>query len=110
MSEQNPDYWERVRAEAARLGTDGCSSITQVFQDCCFEHDIGYRTGADVDGNPLNRGQVDAAFRRCMQSHSKVGKASPIAAVRWVAVRAFGWRGWRKSREAEKRKADEVFT
>lgn len=97
----DPDYAAKVRKRALELGTDGCSSITQVYQLCCYEHDIAYRTAKDVEGNPLTRREADAAFRKCMQGKSKLGKASPVAAVRWVAVRAFGWWGWRKARKKD---------
>ena len=88
--EQDAEYWASVRARAAELGSDGCTGVTQAFHDCCFEHDVHYRTGMRLDGTPITRRAADAAFRRCIQSRSVFGKMSPMSWWRWLGVRVFG--------------------
>lgn len=80
-------YWERVRFRAKELGSDGCTIVSEYCHDCCLEHDIAYRTGRDVDGQPVTRNHADAEFRRCIQSRSKLKKCSPVSWFRWAFVR-----------------------
>ena len=82
--------WERVRAKAKELGSDGCTGVKDFHLDCCLLHDIYYRTGADLDGSPVSRREADAALRKCIQSRSALGKASPLAAIRWIGTRLLG--------------------
>lgn len=85
-------YWERVRDKAAELGTDGCTGATGAFRDCCLEHDIHYRLGTTLGGEPITRREADDRFRSCMMAHSALGFYSPMAWIRWAAVRCFGRR------------------
>lgn len=91
------DYRASVRHRAAELKADGCSgpALDAFYRDACLEHDIHYRTGRTLDGQPLTRAQADATFRRRMQAMSPVGVLSPMAWWRWVAVRLFGGSSWR---------------
>lgn len=92
-----PGHWERVRQRAAELNSDGCTWVADFFLDCCLEHDIAYRTGCDVDGNPTTRAETDARFRRCIQSRSKLGRFSPMSWWRWAGVRVLGRKLWHNS-------------
>ena len=84
--------WQKVRDQAAALGSDGCSGPTvEWYRDCCLQHDIIYRTGRDEEGQPVSRREADARFRRCMQQQSRLGRYSPVSWWRWLAVRALGW-------------------
>ena len=83
-------YWERVRDRAAELGADGCTGATNAFRDCCLEHDIFYRTGKTLDGRPITKAEADDRFRSCMMAHSVLGFYSPMAWIRWAAVKVFG--------------------
>lgn len=86
-------YWRAVRARAKQLRSDGCSfPATQAFQDCCCEHDIGYRTGRDLFGNQTTKAQDDERFKRCMQYNSRLGRFSLVAWVRYQIVRRFAQR------------------
>lgn len=85
-------YWRRVRQRAWELRSDGCTGVVDVYKDCCLEHDIAYRTGRTVEGAPVTRTEADAMFRRCMQRRSFLGVLSPMAWIRWGAVRLFGRR------------------
>lgn len=86
----NAMYWERVRFVAKNLNSDGCSWVSELFHDCCLEHDIHYRLGSDIYGKPITRAEADRRFRHCMQRHSKLGRFSPISWIRWAGVRLFG--------------------
>lgn len=90
------DYWQRVRAEADVLASDGCTMATSAMRDCCLEHDVAYRLHRTVTGEPLTREEADVRFRACMQRRSRLGWYSPMAWLRYAAVRAFGARGWAK--------------
>jgi hypothetical protein len=86
------EYWARVRRAAQLLGSDGCTGVTQIYRDCCYEHDIAYVTGRTVEGAPLTRAEADAMFRRCIQARSPLRSLSPMAWWRWVGVRLLGHR------------------
>jgi hypothetical protein len=88
-------YWNRVRGVAKDLESDGCSWASEMFQDCCFQHDIHYRLGTDLFGKPISRREADLRFRLCIQHRSKWGKLSPISWLRWAGVRIFGRRAYK---------------
>lgn len=95
MSDISKDYWQIVRAKADDLGTDGCTMASSAFADCCARHDVEYRLGKSaVTGRPLTRAEADLRLRGCMQSRSLLGWYSPMAWIRWVAVRLFGGKAW----------------
>jgi hypothetical protein len=87
-------YWERVRAKAKELNSDGCTGVIDCYVDCCSEHDIAYETGCNVDGIPQTRAFTDAEFRKCIQSQSRFKMCSPMSYVRWLGVRLFGRGFW----------------
>jgi hypothetical protein len=72
------------------IQADGCSGATEVYHDCCVFHDLAYRIGIDYYGHPVNRKEADVLFRQCMQSHSKLGRFSPMSWWRYAAVRLLG--------------------
>ena len=93
--------WPDIRRQAHALGTDGCSGPTlPLFVDCCYQHDIAYRTHSDEFGDPITRGEADARFRACIQSRDILGELSLIAHARYLVLRAVGWWHWRKHRPA----------
>jgi len=60
----NDEYWQRVRARAAELGSDGCTSVSEWMQDCCLEHDVHCRTGMTLAGIPIDRFDADERFKQ----------------------------------------------
>jgi hypothetical protein len=100
----NEKYWKAVRKRAKELKSDGCSGpALEVYQDCCFEHDVHYRDHAALgliydEWHPLihsiTRKWADKRFRQCMQSRSKLGRFSPMAWWRWTILRPLGERAW----------------
>jgi hypothetical protein len=88
-------YYKRVREKAAEIGADGCTMATGAFRDCCLEHDLFYRTGKTLQGKPITRAEADERFKSCMQRNSKLGWFSPMAWLRFFAVRKFGADSWK---------------
>lgn len=72
------------------IQADGCTGVTELFHECCVYHDLGYRFHIDIYGNPIERDQVDANFRKCMQSKSWMRWFSPVSWYRYAGVRWFG--------------------
>lgn len=91
----SPDYWQRVRDEAARLGSDGCTMGSAAFRDCCLEHDVHYRTGYTIDGQPLHQHEADLRLRACIQRNSRFGWYSPLAWGRYVVLKWRGQKAWK---------------
>lgn len=92
-------YREWVRAEAAKVKSDGCSHALEVARDCCLEHDLGYYYGRDPRSaikvgwelaERVDRSFVDHRFRDCNPN---------ILRYRWWGVRIGGWNPWRKHRK-----------
>jgi len=94
---KDEQYWKDIETKAQELGSDGCTVVADFYLPCCYEHDIAYRTGCDVYGNPVTRAHADSEFRRCMQSRSRLGILNPMSWWRWIGVRLFGRRKDAKS-------------
>ena len=90
------DFWQRVRDKADFLGTDGCTGVGPLFRDCCRLHDVMYRTHRSMSGRYITRGEADRRFLCCMQNRSWFGWWSPVARLRYWAVRWFGQSSWDK--------------
>jgi hypothetical protein len=88
------DYWETVRRTATTLNSDGCTGVPDLYLDCCYQHDIHYRTHRTLDGQPITKREADRLFRECMQSHSRLGWWAPLSWVRWAAVALLGKCSW----------------
>lgn len=105
-------YKEWIASEAKAIGSDGCTVVSELFQWCCFEHDLAYTWKKDPrrayalhrsrDKNPWNnappisREEADLRFRECIQKGSHFGKLSPVSWIRWVGVRIGGLWAWEK--------------
>ena len=89
-------YWLWVRWAARRLKSDGCTGVSELYHECCLQHDLAYRTGNDPQQlychtvAPISRAEADAQFRRSMQQRSKLRVLSPVAFGRWLGVRIWG--------------------
>ena len=109
-------YWAWVRAEAAIIGSDGCTLVSELYRKCCLQHDIAYyyaKDPTDAYQNYINgqkdywenatnfsKEQADAQFRECMRQISVLNGASPIAFIRWLGVKVLGKWAWEKHRKA----------
>jgi hypothetical protein len=92
--EKNEEYWNKVEVKANELESDGCSVVLDINVECCNEHDIAYRTGKDVEGNPKSRTQADEDFKECNQKRSYFRKLSPFSWWTWIGVRLFGGKSY----------------
>jgi hypothetical protein len=117
----SPCYWDWVRSEAALIDTDGCSLVTGLKIECCFEHDLGFWYARDpraayraarhqlidpwLTAPSIDRAEVDRRFRSCLQNRSRLGRWSPMAWYRWLGVK-FGSQGaWDRHRTREQEEA-----
>lgn len=90
----DPSYRERVKREAQRLKSDGCSGVPDWYVIACFDHDIMYRTHRDVQQEVVTRQQADQRLRWAIQHESPFGRLSPMSWWRWAAVRLAGRKAW----------------
>jgi len=90
VKEKVEDYWDTVRRLAKEVKSDGCSKVLDLWVDCCYEHDIHWRTGKTYDGKPISVREANKRFRKCMQEKSKFGVYSPVSWWRWAAVSITG--------------------
>lgn len=90
-------YREWVAKEAAKIGSDGCTVVSDWDLPCCWEHDLGYHYKKDPrsayvlgwsGAAQISRAEVDARFRDCMRSMS--GWYNPRPWIRWIGVRVGG--------------------
>jgi hypothetical protein len=95
-----PGYYDRIRELADEQGFDGCTMATGARRDCCAEHDFHYRHHQRLDGSPLGKDDIEArrvadlTFLRCMQRRGWLGWWSPLAWLRYAAVRIWGGAAW----------------
>ncbi len=83
--------WERIRRIAKALNSDGCTMVSQYCQDCCYLHDIHWKTGRDPDtGQPVSYAEANAIFRDCVREKSRLKRCSPVALIRYWGVSLFG--------------------
>jgi hypothetical protein len=87
-------YYDRLREIADQEGFDGCTLATGARKDCCAEHDFHYAFHRRLDGTPLTREEADQRFLRCVQRRGWFGWFSPLAWIRYWAVRRFGQKAW----------------
>jgi len=96
-------YYDWIRAEAARLHSDGCTGVSEWHQECCFEHDLACLFGRDpVDAyqraswrqkdpwsvaKEMSRAEADKMFAVCNFEHSSGGGGYLRALVRYWGVR-----------------------
>lgn len=99
IPKQDRDYWDLIVKKAIELHFDGCSCVTQMYQECCFAHDLGYAWHTDLYGNSVTKEQVDLQFRKDIQIRSFLGYLSPMSWTRWIGVKFFGSKPWKKSYE-----------
>jgi hypothetical protein len=93
-------YWSDVHARAMEINSDGCSGVPDWLIWTCWEHDIHYRTHKMLDGEAITRAQADYVFRRRIQQCSGWGRLSPVSWWRWVALKLFGMRAWKRHEPA----------
>ena len=91
-------YWKKVKDMAAALQGDGCTSSPDFFYTkCCDEHDIHYRTGHTIKGNPITRAAADKRLFICMKKAGKTPVLGRfiIPLTYYIAVRLFASKAWK---------------
>lgn len=90
-------YRKRVRQVAVDFKSDGCTGVPNFYLDGCFEHDVAYRSGHDPLGQIITRREADKRLRWYIQMESPFGVFSLMSWIRWLVVRALGWKVWRSN-------------
>lgn len=96
-------YWDWVRQEAALINADGCTGVTNMYGECCLQHDLEFYYGKHaaraytyyVGGAqnywglalPITFEEANENFKRCQFRQSKAGFFNPFAWWRYAAVR-----------------------
>lgn len=88
-------YWSQIYTKAKEIEANGCTGVSEIYRDSCYEHDIHYGTGKTIYGKPLTRGDADAIFWERIVELSPLGVFSPVGWIRWMGVRMFGSKAWR---------------
>jgi hypothetical protein len=85
----NKSYWAAVRRRAAELGSDGCTKSPDFDLDPCLEHDVHWRTGRTIFGDPITECEANNRFRQMLRAGSRFRRwlgFSPLAGAYWVGV------------------------
>jgi protein-S-isoprenylcysteine O-methyltransferase Ste14 len=106
-------YWDWIRHEANRIGSDGCTVVSEYCRDACLQHDLCYKYQRNprsaytryvknlrhkwMEADPISREEADRQFRDTLQSLSPLGRWSPVSWIRWAGVRIFGRIYWKDS-------------
>ena len=114
-------YWDFVRSEAALIDSDGCSKVSGIQVECCWEHDLAFWYGADPrDAYRLYRSGVadywrqaaritfdeaNRRFKKCHVPRTRLGWLNPMVWWRWRAVVRLSRGAWNEHREREKQSA-----
>jgi len=96
---KDKEYWKQVGHKAIDLESDGCTGVPDFYINCCWEHDIHYRTHERLDGSSITRAEADSELRKCIQSKSKLGIFNPMSWWRWAGVRLLAGKAWEKEGE-----------
>lgn len=98
-------YYQWCQAEAYKIGSDGCTLVSEWNQPCCYEHDLGCHYLRDprkafefylyglkdywAISPQISRREADKRFATCNLSRSSVKRPWEFArsVVRFVGVR-----------------------
>ena len=113
-------YWNWIYGEAAKIKSDGCTVVSELFHAACLQHDLAYYwaknpvsayrlylleyTNPWDNATAITRSQADEQFKKCIKSKSKLKNWSPLAYLRWFGVRIGGRWAWNKHRQRENAK------
>ncbi len=110
-------YWDWVRSEAALIDSDGCSKVSGLCHECCWEHDLAFYYAKDPRDSyrhylagaleewalakPITFDEANARFRKCHVSRTKLGWLNPMVWWRYGGVRWGAKSAWDDHRAAE---------
>lgn len=89
------------------IKSDGCSKSPDIYGDCCIGHDLHYRFGIDLYGNPVKKKDSDNYLKGCMEKASVLKRWSLIAKVYWLGVKELG--GWAYADDVDERSSFETY-
>ena len=115
---KTPLYWDWVREECDKIGSDGCTLVSEMFHKCCSQHDLAYYWGKNPKSaynyyittvapdneacwryaDPVTRKEADDQFKTCIQGCSVFKRFSPLSYIRWAGVRIGGAGIWARHR------------
>lgn len=96
FADKPPEFWKQITDKATELKSDGCTGVADFYKECCYLHDIYYRTHLDLNGDPITKAEADKALRDCIRCKSRFGFWNPMAIWRWIGVKMFAQRAWDK--------------
>jgi len=111
-------YWDWVRHEAALINADGCTGVTNMYGECCLQHDLEFFWGKRatdaykqyvsgsmdpwLDAAPIDFAGANDNFKKCHFRQSKAGYLNLFAWWRYAVVRTRkGRAAWDAHRERE---------
>ena len=101
------EYWAIIERWAKEYRSDGCTKSPD-FGWCirgCWEHDLHYRYGVTIFGDPITFEEANVRLRKVIQMFSPIPRgfkwASPAAWTYWRFVStAIGYAIWASHRRA----------
>jgi hypothetical protein len=87
-------YWEDVRKAAAVLKSDGCTGVVDICVDSCYEHDVHWRTGHTIYGDPITTKQANRRFRKVIAARFGEHGNGAVRAIATPLGYAFSWGRW----------------
>lgn len=104
-TEPTPAYISALRLA---IDSDGCTKVPDWGTGhCCAGHDLIYKFGIDIYGNPCNKGCGDAYLKQCIEHHSRLHRWSVLARVFWLGVKGLG--AWAYAQDVDARPAFETY-
>lgn len=106
-------YWKFIEDEAKRLGSDGCTGVSDWHRECCWEHDLACHYGKNPRDayaaycehpniptdilwkhtNDMTRREADIAFGKCNWEWSPNTQGKLRSIIRFLGVRLGAYLG-----------------
>lgn len=87
-------HWTLVRQRALAMGSDGCTGVSDICVDSCYEHDIHWRTGKTVYGVPITTTQANRRFRKVIEARFAEHDNRFVRLVATPLGHILGWGRW----------------
>lgn len=96
-------FWDWIREEAALINADGCTGVSNLYGECCLQHDLEFWAGKSAasayrhyrNGEPeywvtaerITFEGANSNFKKCHFRQSKAGYLNLFAWWRYAVVR-----------------------
>lgn len=87
-------YWRHVRDVALAMGSDGCTGVSDICVDSCYEHDIHWRTGMTIYHVPITTAQANRRFRKVIEARFGEHTNPWVRVIATPLGYVFGWGRW----------------